>query len=69
MQERRRISAEERAEMHPEMRVVRIQQAHVICMSVQATGLDENLNYFGDSGNASDAMVKKNNHNVWDETW
>ena len=55
---------------HPEMRVVRIQQAHVICMSsVQATGLDDNLNYFGGSGNASDAMVKKNNHNVWDETW
>ena len=42
----------------------------MLCLSnVTTTGLDENLNYSGGSGNASDAMVKGGSYNVWDDDW
>jgi hypothetical protein len=56
----------------PETKVMRIQQAQIICFSnVKSTGLDdgESLNYSGGSGNASDAMVRGSSYNVWDEAW
>ena len=53
----------------PIMEMVKIQQAQFICMSIQATGLDEDLNYSGESGDAGDAMVKRGSYNVWDEAW
>jgi len=53
----------------PIMEMVKIQQAQFICVSIQTNGLDENLNYSGESGNASDAMVKGGSYNVWDDDW
>ena len=50
--------------------MVKIQQAQFICMSIQATGLDEDdLKYSDEPGNAADAMVKRGSYNVWDEAW
>ena len=55
----------------PETKVMRIQQAQIICLSINSSGLDvdENLNYSGGSGDAVDAMVKRGSYNVWDDDW
>ena len=54
----------------PIMEMVKIQQAQMLCLSnVTTSGLDEDLNYSGDTGDAADAMVKRGSYNVWDEAW
>ena len=49
----------------PESTVVRLQQQHIICTSVDANGMNKSLQQ---TEEVNEAWVKKS-HSVWDEDW
>ena len=52
----------------PDMTVVRIEHASLICESVNSVENNADINYRG-AGNGAARVKEQSNYNVWDDDW